>query len=182
MLSCKSFHPENPDSDNNYEYPSLKSMNDKFSNQFYHNYNNFIIISCAKQKIWDKTLSTEPIPAKDAYISAYFRLCRAFAEKYGTGWAIFSAKYGIISPDFIIHENYDASFKTNSFLSTEIKLDRQLVDMEIEKYDSVIFLGGQSYYKKLESVCRRLNLPLQNPLAHLFIGQRMRLLKNALEV
>ena len=26
--------------------------------------------------------------------------------------------------------------------------------MEIEKYDSVIFLGGHSYYKKLESVCR----------------------------
>ena len=157
-------------------------MSDKFWNQLRRDHNNFIIISCAKQKIWDKTLSAGPTPAKDAYVSAYFRLCRAFAEKYGTGWAIFSAKYGIISPDFIIHENYDVSFKTAPFSLTEIQLHRQLVDMEIEKYDSVIFLGGQSYYKKLESVCRCLNLPLQNPLAHLFIGQRMRLLKNALEV
>ena len=99
-----------------------------------------------------------------------------------TDWAIFSAKYGIISPDFIIYADYDVSFKTAPFSSTEIRLDQQLVDMEIEKYDSVIFLGGQSYYKKLESVCKHLNLPLQNPLAHLFIGQRMRLLKNALEV
>lgn len=157
-------------------------MSDKFWNQLRHNHNNFITISCAKRKIWDKTLSAGPTPAKDAYVSAYFRKCRAFAEKYGASWAIFSAKYGIISPDFIIHENYDVSFKTDSFSFAEIKLDQQLVDMEIEKYDSVICLGGQSYYKKLESVCRRLNLPLQNPLAHLFIGQRMRLLKNALEV
>ena len=157
-------------------------MSNKLWNQFRRYHNSFIIISCAKQKIWDKTVNAGPTPAKDAYVSAYFRLCRAFAEKYGTGWAIFSAKYGIISPDFIIHENYNVSFKTDSFSSAEIKLNQQLVDMEIEKYDSVIFLGGQSYYKKLESICRRLNLPLQNPLAHLFIGQRMRLLKNALEV
>ena len=157
-------------------------MGNKFWNQLRCNHNNFIIISCAKQKIWDKTLSAGPTPAKDAYVSAYFRLCRAFAEKYGTGWAIFSARYGIISPDFIIYENYDVSFKTVLSSSGKIQLDRQLVDMEIEKYDSVIFLGGHSYYKKLESVCRSLNLPLQNPLAHLFIGQRMRLLKNVLEV
>ena len=156
-------------------------MSNKLWNQFRRYHNNFIIISCAKQKIWDKTLNAGPTPAKDAYVSAYFRLCRAFAEKYGTGWAIFSAKYGIIPPDFIIHEDYDVSFKIKPFRPTEVKLDRQLVDMKIENYDSVVFLGGQSYYKKLESVCGRLNLPLQNPLAHLFIGQRMRLLKNVLE-
>ena len=155
-------------------------MSNKLWNQFRRYHNNLIIISCAKQKIWDKTFSAGPTPAKDAYVSTYFRLCRAFAEKYGTGWAIFSAKYGIISPNFIIHEDYDVSFKTNSCSSIESKLNQQLIDMEIEKYDSIIFLGGQSYYKKLENVCKRLNLSLQNPLAHLFIGQRMRLLNNAL--
>ena len=157
-------------------------MSSKLWNQLRRYHNNFIIISCAKQKIWDKTPSAGPTPAKDAYVSTYFRKCRAFAEKYGVGWAIFSAKYGIISPDFIINENYDVSFKTGSSSLAETKLEQQLVDMEIEKYEAVISLCGQSYNKKLESVCKRLNLPLQNPLAHLFIGQRMRLLKNALEV
>ena len=157
-------------------------MSDKLWNQFRRYHNNFIIISCAKQKIWANTPSAGPTPAKDAYVSAYFRKCRAFAEKYGTGWAIFSAKYGIISSDFTIHKNYDVSFKTGSSRLAETKLEQQLVDMEIEKYEAVISLCGQSYYEKLESVCRRLNLSLQNPLAHLGIGQRMRLLKKALEV
>ena len=156
-------------------------MNNKLLNQFRRYHNNFIIISCAKQKIWDKAPSAGPTPAKDAYVSTYFRKCRALAEKYGAGWAIFSAKYGIISPDFTIHENYDVSFKTGSPSLAETKLEQQLVDMEIEKYEAVISLCGQSYYKKLESVCRRLNLPAQNPLAHRRIGERMRLLKNALE-
>ena len=157
-------------------------MNNKLWNQFRRYHNSFIIISCAKQKIWDKTFNAGPTSAKDAYVSAYFQKCRACAEKYGTGWAIFSAKYGIISPDFIINENYDVSFKTGSSALTETKLEQQLVDMEIEKYDAVISLCGQSYDKKLESVCKHLNLTLQNPLAHLRIGERMRELKNALEV
>ena len=156
-------------------------MIDNSWDRFPHNHNNFIIISCAKQKIWDKTLDAGPTPARDAYISAYFRLCRAFAEKYGIGWAIFSAKYGIIAPDFIIHKNYDVSFKTGSSSLVETKLEQQLVDMKIEKYEAVISLCGQPYYKKLESVCRHLDLSLQNPLAHLRIGQRMRLLNNTLE-
>ena len=156
-------------------------MSNKLWNQCRRYHNNFIIISCAKQKIWDKTPSDGPTPAKNAYVSTYFRKCRVFAEKYGAGWAIFSAKYGIISPDFIINENYDVSFKTGSTQLAETKLERQLVEMEIEKYDAVISLCGQSYYKKLESVCKRLNLSLQNPLAHLGIGKRMRLLKNVLE-
>ena len=156
-------------------------MSNKLLHQFHRYHNNFIIISCAKQKIWDKAPSAGPTPAKDAYVSTYFRKCRAFAEKYGAGWAIFSAKCGIISPNFIINENYDVSFKTSSSSLAETKLEQQLVDMKIEKYEAVISLCGRSYYKRLESVCKRLNLILQNPLAHLFIGQRMRLLKNALE-
>jgi len=155
-------------------------MSDKFWARLSDNHNNFIIILCAKQKIWDKTLNAGPTPAKDAYVSAYFRVSRAFAEEYGTGWAILSAKYGIISPDFIIHQDYDVSFKTNPLSPIESKLSRQLVDMRIETYDSAIFLGGQSYYKKLQKVFMDLNLPLKSPLAHLFIGQRMRLLNNAL--
>ena len=155
-------------------------MNDEFWHRLRDNHNNFIIISCAKQKIWDKTLNAGPTPAKDAYVSAYFRLSRAFAEEYGTGWAIFSAKYGIISPDFVIHQNYDVSFKSNPFSSVESKLRQQLVDMEIEKFSSVIFLGGQYYYKKLKGICNRVNVPVQNPLDRRFIGQRMKLLKDAL--
>ena len=156
-------------------------MSDKLWTQVRRNHNNFIIISCAKQKIWDKTPSAGPTPAKGAYVSPYFRKCRAFSEKYGTGWAIFSAKHGIISPDFIINENYDVSFKTNSSSYSETQLVKQLINMEIEKYDTVISFCGQFYHKRLESVCSLLNLTLQNPLAHLFIGQRMKLLKNALE-
>ena len=156
-------------------------MSNKLWNQCCRYHNNFIIISCGKQKIWDKISSAGPTPAKDAYVSTYFWKCREFAEKYGTGWAIFSAQYGIISPDFTIHENYDVSFKTGSSSLTATKLEQQLVDMEIEKYEVMISLCGQPYYKKLENVCRRLNLTLQNPLAHLFIGQRMRLLKSVLE-
>ena len=156
-------------------------MSNKLLHQFRRYNNSFVIISCGKQKIWDKTLNAGPTPAKDAYVSAYFRLCRTFAEKYGDGWAIFSAKYGIISPDFIINENYDVSFKTGSSSLAETKLKQQLVDMEVKKYEAVISLCGQPYYKKLESVCRCLNLPAQNPLAHRRIGERMRLLKNASE-
>ena len=160
-------------------------MNEQSLYQFLHDLAariNFIVVSCAKQKIWDRLPEAGPTPAKDAYISTYFRLCRGFAEKYGTSWAVFSAKHGIIPPDFIIRENYDVSFKRQRSPFPATRLYRQLAEMNIKKFDRVVFLGGKSYYKKLEQVCRHLDCSLHNPLTHLFIGQRMKLLKSVLEI
>ena len=65
-----------------------------------------LIIPCSKIKVWDKNPEIKHVKAKDAYISPYFKLCRRFAESIDASWLIFSAKYGLISPEFIILNNY----------------------------------------------------------------------------
>jgi len=71
-----------------------------------------IVVSCTREKIWDKNPSAEPyVPAKDAYtgrtVKDWLRKCQPKLSNYP--WVILSAKYGFIEPEHPIG-NYDVTF------------------------------------------------------------------------
>lgn len=105
------------------------------------------MVPCGQAKIWKKYPGIGPTKAKDAYIGPPFKVNRAFAERFADRWIILSAKYGLIDPDFIIHEDYDVTFtkpSTNPLTLDDVK--KKLKDMkDLHGYDAVIALGGKNY-------------------------------------
>lgn len=106
-----------------------------------------VVVPCGQAKIWKKYPRKGPTKAKDAYVGPLFKVNRAFAERFADRWIILSAKYGLIDPDFIIHEDYDVTFtkpSTNPITVDDVK--KQLKDIrDLHGYDAVIALGGQDY-------------------------------------
>ena len=65
----------------------------------------FILVACCGPKL------DHAAPARDLYTSDLFTKSRAYAERNGCGWAILSAKHGIVLPDEVIAP-YDVTLKT----------------------------------------------------------------------
>ena len=63
------------------------------------------LVSCVSVK------QHAPVPAKDLYISPWFRKARACVEALGCPWYILSAKYGLVDPNETI-EPYEKTLKT----------------------------------------------------------------------
>ena len=86
-----------------------------------HNFGrSLMIVPCGKKKIWDENPATGRTPARYAYTSNYFKLCTQYAEKFSEEWVIFSGKYGLLSPAFII-DNYDTRVKATDRFKKKIK-------------------------------------------------------------
>lgn len=110
------------------------------------------IVQCGGSKIWKKQPNAGKVPAKEAYVSGYFRKNRAYAEKFADRWYILSAKYGFLEPNTFI-QNYNVSFKEAKTkpISTE-KLRKSARAKGLPRYGRVIVLGGALYADKVEEV------------------------------
>lgn len=105
-----------------------------------------VIVPCGKAKIWDKQPSAGPTRAADVYTGGLFNKNKAYAERFATDWLILSAKYGLISPDFLIPETYNVTFakrKTRPITTDEVV--KQARNINLEKYDVVVGLGSKDY-------------------------------------
>ena len=110
---------------------------------------NIGIIPCSKEKIWDIEPNVGPVQAKRAYRSAFHRYAAAYAQKYCDHTLIFSAKYGLMEPDFLIEGTYDVTFSREE--DPCISLD--LIRKQAEKYaDATVItvLCPQSYAIRIE--------------------------------
>ena len=139
-----------------------------------------VIVPCSKNKIWSKWPHLKKVPAKDAYISPYFRLCKLYAEKFSDKWVIFSGKYGIIDQNTPI-ENYDSKLlykKIDKKFSHMIK--KQLGEL-LAEYDIVVSLCGGDYFRVIEEIIGDNRVKVYNPLSGLKIGKRMKKLKDCIE-
>ncbi len=142
--------------------------------------NTLVIIPCGKKKIWDRYPYVGPTKAKDVYISGYFRWNRRYAEKFGDKWVILSAKYGFIDSDFIISENYDVSFTDRSTETVSLnKLKRQVSDMKLMDFDTIIFLGGKVYADIVSKAFEDYNVEIIKPFTGLKLGEYMSKVKEA---
>jgi hypothetical protein len=113
------------------------------------------IAPCGSKKIWHINSSAGATKAKDVYIGSFAKKCIEYAEKFHRGnYRILSAKYGFISPDFKIPQDYNVTFnRPSSNMVTIELLNRQIREQKLDKkYDKIIVLGGKEYVKRIHEV------------------------------
>lgn len=133
-----------------------------------------VIVPCGRSKIWDKHPSAGPTPAKDAYTGTPFKLNRQYAETFGDAWVILSAKYGFISPDFVLPSPYEVTFKRKSSDPVSVEaLQAQVVAQHLSNFAIVIGLGGKEYRSAIEFAFHQTTAELQFSFAGLPIGKSM---------
>jgi len=139
-----------------------------------------VIVPCGQNKIWDRIPEAGPTAAREAYTGPPFGINRAYAEKFGDEWVILSAKYGIIKPDFQIDAPYNITFKNSR--TGPIAPDRlqlQVRENHLERFTTVIGLGGKEYRAAIERAFAGLNVQLHFPFSGLPIGKAMQATKRA---
>lgn len=139
-----------------------------------------LIVPCSKKKIWDRKPMVKGVPAKDAYVSSYFKLCRTLAEITSLPWVIFSAKYGLIRPDFVIPANYDVSFDKNSNKTVDLSLITQQMNLyQVHIFKKVYSFCGNNYNKILCDAFILFNISIENPIPENMrsIGKRQKWIK-----
>jgi len=142
-----------------------------------------VVIPCAQRKIWDLYPRAGPTKAADAYTSAAFKLNKQYAQTFGDAWLILSAKYGLITPDFIIPGSYDVTFNRPSADTVTIEqIQAQAQRLGLERYSTIIGLGGKEYRRILVAAIAKFDgdQRFQFPFAGLPIGKAMRAVKQAL--
>lgn len=124
------------------------------------------IVPCGSKKIWSKNLKAGPTIARNVYIGPFAKKCQAYAEKfYPSSWCILSAKYGFMFPDDVIPGPYNVSFNDKRTNPISLKdLARQAEQKKIDKYKSVVVLGGKNYLNivKLVFIAKNIIAPLSD--------------------
>ena len=138
------------------------------------------IVQCGGQKIWKEYPNREPVSAKEAYTSPYFKKNRAYAERFGDSWVIISAKYGFLSPEDKI-EDYDVTFKLKKSRPISYQeLRNQVESKGLDRYSTILVLGGKDYLDAVKAAFSGTSCVIQSPFEGLSIGQRMRAIDCAL--
>jgi hypothetical protein len=139
-----------------------------------------VIVPCGQRKIWEKQPDAGATVARDAYVGSPFTVNRRFAESFGESWLILSAKYGFIEPDFVIPGPYDTTFKRKSSgpISTE-RLQAQVRERDLDRYEHVIGLGGKEYRRAVEAAFEGTAVQLHFPFFGLRVGEAMQAINRA---
>ena len=128
-----------------------------------------VLVSCVSMK--NKTRS----PAKDLYISPWFKSARRLAEDTGVPWYILSAKYELLHIDETIsyyNKTLSASgpkeFRMNAAerRAWAKKVQRQIQE-ELPSIDKVIFLAGARYREHLVPWLESRGVEVCAPLKHI---------------
>ena len=142
-----------------------------------------VIVPCGFSKIWDKKPNAGPTLASLAYTGQPFIINKQYAESFGDKWVILSAKYGFISPDFVIPEQYNITFLKKSTGPISIaSLREQIQQMKLDDFDVVIGLGGKEYRFAIQESFNSYPIELRFPFAGLPIGKMMQATKQALKL
>lgn len=121
------------------------------------------IIPCSKEKIWDIEPLRGSVRADQAYRSAFHRYAAKYAQRHCTHTLIFSAKYGLMEPNFIIEGSYDITFSRKE----DPCITLQTLKAQAELYTaatSIIVLCPHAYAQKIETIFAPLPPDVQSPL------------------
>ncbi len=135
-----------------------------------------VLVSCVSKK---QTISS---PAKDLYISDWFKKASLYAQKIGDLWFILSAKYGLLPPDEFI-DPYNVTLKEMSKYQREMWAKRVVQDLtpHLSYKDLVVFLAGHSYRERLEEPLIQMGCQISVPMRGLRIGEQMQWLNSQLK-
>lgn len=136
---------------------------------------NIFLVSCVKPK------RGYPSPAKDLYISDWFKKASRYASQNADEWFILSAKYFLVHPDQVI-EPYDLTLKA---MSAEEKKEWanhvcQMLKPLISTKDKLTFLAGQDYRNNLIPLLQHDGFTVSIPMEGLRIGEQKSWLKGKL--
>lgn len=142
--------------------------------------NALCIVSCGKEKIWNRYPNLGPVPAEKAYTGTFTRLLIEYAKKFhSNSWVILSAKYGFLHPWELI-ENYDITFNELKITDELIQKLRKQAELKgLLKYNKVLVLGGRKYCEVCEKVF--FDKQVYTPLKGLGLFKAIQLIKNAIE-
>jgi hypothetical protein len=136
---------------------------------------NIFLVSCVKPK------RGYPSPAKDLYISDWFKKASRYASQNADEWFILSAKYFLVLPDQVI-EPYDLTLKSmgaNKKIEWANHVYQMLIPL-ISTEDNIFFLAGQDYRKYLIPLLQHDGFALSIPMEGLRIGEQKSWLRSKL--
>jgi hypothetical protein len=140
-----------------------------------------VIVPCGQMKIWDRIPGAGPTAAKDVYIGPPFGINKAYADRFGEAWVVLSAKYGFVEPGFEITGPYNITFKKKqSGPIATAQLREQVEDQHLDRFTTVIGLGGKAYREAIELAFAGRPPELQFPFSGLPIGKAMQATKKAI--
>ena len=125
--------------------------------------------------------NARPMPARDLYISDWFRKASAYAERTADQWYILSAKYGLVDPDTVI-EPYDETVKTMPVAARQAWARQVLVQLSpsLKRGDHLVILAGEAYREHLLDLIRAIGYQVEIPMQGLPIGEQLRWLNEQL--
>lgn len=128
---------------------------------------NIFLVSCVKPK------RGYPNPAKDLYISDWFKKASRYASQNADEWFILSAMYFLVHPDKVI-EPYDLTLKS---MSANEKKEWAIHVYEMLKpllstEDNITFLAGQDYRNYLIPLLQHDRFTVKVPMEGLRIGEQ----------
>ena len=126
-----------------------------------------------------KTKAEMARPARELYVSDWFRKASAYAEKTADAWYILSAKYGLVSPSEIIAP-YEKTLKGMQVAERKAwaaQVFQDLCAVAVKPGDRVIMLAGVDYRENLVEPLRAFGCRVDIPMEGLSFGYQLSWLK-----
>jgi hypothetical protein len=126
------------------------------------------LVSCVKMK------DDRPMPAKDLYVSPWFRMARSYVERNAQAWFILSAKHGLVDPETVI-EPYELTLNDMSADERHewsMSVIRQIAEKELCG-DTVMILAGKHYRQVLQGALYLRYRDVQVPMGGLQLGEQL---------
>ena len=117
-------------------------------------------------------------PAKELYVSDWFRKARAYVERQGERWYILSAEHGLIFPDTVITP-YDNTLNRASVRERCAWARRVMKGLKevVAPGDRVVFIAGARYREFLVPELLRMGAEVEIPMEGMRIGEQLGWLK-----
>jgi hypothetical protein len=131
------------------------------------------LVACVAKKL------DHPAPAKELYVSPWFKLARAYVEARTTDWFILSAKFGLLRTDTVI-EPYDTALTQMRLQDRQAWASRVTAQLEQElphRIPRIVVLAGLRYRDLLMEVLGRHADAVEVPLEGMTIGKQLGWLK-----
>jgi len=128
----------------------------------------------------------ETIPLRDLYSSSYFGLKDDYATLYCDESRILSAKYGLVSADREVSDDYEKSLKKMDADAVEAWVSGVIPELEalarLDPNATVVVLAGSDYVDPLRDALARLPFDTEYPLEGFDgFGYQMQFLSNRVE-
>ena len=130
------------------------------------------LISCVAEK------QSRPAPARELYVSPWFRKARAFVQAQGAPWFILSAEHGLVAPDTVVAP-YEKTLNRISVKERKAWAERvmQQMDVVLPPVERAVLLAGARYREFLMDYLKGRFANVELPMEGLKIGEQLRWLK-----